>query len=811
MDTVVGAQIDESLAQVTLYVDNRHPEASDLHSGWDVEQPKETIASALEAAFNHMEVQDEGVRIYIAAGEYASPAFAYESGTPNQNDNLLIVEGSERGRVVIRNSEVVFKNEILSLGDGLFKLPWMENAGLSDRPWWLSASDIATEIGHRREMLYVNGEPLEPVNLEGYSHVINSNNRVEWTYTGGYLGPEAVSKPGTFGVSEVEDDAIYFRLPEGVALADSEIRRGLPGSFFSFRGKNNLVIRNLVLQESGNFHEDPAIRVWGTVEKRSRNVLIEDVEIHNIGSGEGLTVSIFENVTLRRLIIRGGGGNGITGTQNLNLVMEDLDVSENNWRSRLAGMRRWTVAGCKLLKTTGLKIDRYIAWRNGASGFWMDSAVNNVRIRDMVSTDNWVFGLYNEKNDGDTLIQRSVFVDNADYGLYTAASSAMTLEDSLVLRNGNSAIGIRPGSQDNAFSGSTLVGDLIKGSALFSFEGDDPAFANLFVRTYSGNHNIYWAPFVTRVFDAGGFTDLAGWREAIRDGQELDSIWEDPGFAEDLSGFCRTYVYEANGVRTLEDLHRFPYFQQGLWSSYIDRPVAELPRNWRREVILETHARLVPNKEGSYELTMSAGQPAALYLGMDDHLSSVSIDPVLEVTEPVAFRSWESGTVASVTIEAVESQPVYVVIRSVVSADAEDVHVSLAWKEPGKKEFSVISAPWLDSGDAVTGNPALPGTVFREADGKGWVSGWGPLEAAYYPWCLDPLRGILYFVQAGDTTFWIYQEDLGWVYLNAAWYPYLYRVETGNWVYERVPGIGVAPWWYDYASGEWLTSLPKNP
>ncbi len=144
------------------------------------------------------------------------------------------------------------------LGDGLFRTDWAYDWGNHAAQW-----ETPKVLGHRAEMVFVDGQLMDQVLIEAYDYSISGelmdhgNRKQQWEYRG-FTDPTEhpeVMPPGTFGVAERDDSGnkLYLRLPGGTSIDDALIevstRRQLvrfAGGDWSAPGKNNLDIEDLV-------------------------------------------------------------------------------------------------------------------------------------------------------------------------------------------------------------------------------------------------------------------------------------------------------------------------------------------------------------------------------------------------------------------------------------------------------------------------------------------------------------------------------------------------------------------------------------
>ena len=178
-------------------------------------------------------------------------------------------------------------------GDGLYSRDWSYDWGQADEVW-ASYNFFLGQLLARREVIIINGEVMQQKIIEKQSW---DNDAETWVYDGLYSDVGTLD-PGFFAVSEIEDDKIWLRLPQGLAMADATIELPIRGKAMEIRGKNNLVVRNL------DFYgfNDTFGSGWATQVITMHNSLVEDCSFNynNInGFGfNGATDSVARRLTI---------------------------------------------------------------------------------------------------------------------------------------------------------------------------------------------------------------------------------------------------------------------------------------------------------------------------------------------------------------------------------------------------------------------------------------------------------------------------------------------------------------------------------
>jgi hypothetical protein len=154
-EDITGAQIDESKVKRTLTVDPARADG-------------ESILASLTEAFNKAYeslVAGDGVKIIIQPGTYreAIPKLDWTKG--QAANTLLVVEGTAPGQVVWSGSDLFPPSEWQPLGGDLYAHSWDHEFGNFTPTWGAKLA-----IGHRSEMLFIDGKPLQQVLLEEYDY-----------------------------------------------------------------------------------------------------------------------------------------------------------------------------------------------------------------------------------------------------------------------------------------------------------------------------------------------------------------------------------------------------------------------------------------------------------------------------------------------------------------------------------------------------------------------------------------------------------------------------------------------------------------
>jgi hypothetical protein len=171
--------------------------ASDKNSG-SQRSPLKTLNAAFKQAKAHLDA-GEATKIVIGAGNYRE-TLGHQVLTGRAKDTLLVLEGAGADKTTWSGSEVWSAPKWKSLGNGIYVADWPYEWGNHSYPW-----ETPRVLGHRSEMVFVNGQLLRQVLLEDYDFsrtgdmIDHGNRQATWTYRG-FQDPAKTLTIGSFGV-----------------------------------------------------------------------------------------------------------------------------------------------------------------------------------------------------------------------------------------------------------------------------------------------------------------------------------------------------------------------------------------------------------------------------------------------------------------------------------------------------------------------------------------------------------------------------------------------------------------------------------
>jgi hypothetical protein len=565
-DGITGAQIDESQIKQTIHVDINYPSASDSNSGLQ-ENPFKSLSAALEKAKEYLR-QGEDAKIVIHPGVYREGEIVIDGNNlgSEAKDALLVIEGTEKGRVIISGSEEWQPDTWKRVGS-YYQHDWPYDFGNDGAPW--GEHGPKKVIAHRSEMVFINGKPLKQVLLEKYNYTWPDSwgGRGNHEYSG-FDAPQNVLESGTFGVAELDENGnkIYIQPADGVDFANAKIEVATKRFLLDFSDMENLVLRNLNFQHSANeLTSGAAVRVgsaWDRDEFENNNILIEDCDFR-WNNARGLVLAYNKNVTLRRNTFNYNGLAGITVAALMNTVWEDNETSFNNWRGYRSSFTAWAHGGAKLGWVRDGVFRRHQSIGNMTPGLWFDVGNSNILIEDLTAVKNVDYGLWLEISPGPFLVRQALLADNGWANLLIAETNNTTIENSIVYGvdgiNGVDGIGaIHFWANDRTywdkigqifgenngeelpitlgkvgFRNNVMIVDEINQAVILQASGKPENYRDRFLKQdYSGSNNVYWAP-QENAFGIGSMmnevTDMNGWSDFT---EEVDYQWMAPQFVD---------------------------------------------------------------------------------------------------------------------------------------------------------------------------------------------------------------------------------------------------------------------------------------
>jgi len=297
-----------------------HPNASDSNSGLSPDHPFKTLSRGVAPL-------SPGDTLSIMEGVYREVLGVGVDGLPDSPIVVRAYPGDE-GSVVIRGSDVV--TGWTHDGGDVWSVPWQPLPLLEYPP---SYPDV-DEFARRREMVFVNGDPLEqvlsPTGLAaGRFWVDDGVGRIRIHYQG---------DPNTAGVE------IAAR-SEGVMA----------------RGRSHHVYRGLRV-------EHVTTEMWIGAMALGPHARVENCRVeHNNGNG----IEAYADSVILSTHSNHNGRLGIALAGN-NSLLDSCETSHNSWRYG----PEWDAGGIKVAAAnlpSGIRIARHTSGHNNGPGVWLDT------------------------------------------------------------------------------------------------------------------------------------------------------------------------------------------------------------------------------------------------------------------------------------------------------------------------------------------------------------------------------------------------------------------------------------------------------
>ncbi len=520
------AEIDFDKAELTLYVNNQHPEACDWNAGTMPDKPLLTLQYAIERSKNIPS------RIILSAGHYRS----YLDINTNQ---LLILEAETPGEVFITGSDE-FKNWVKE--DGLYSHDWFYDWGLFDDSDFCFGPCNLSQYQRRREMIFINGEPVKQVlnksDLAGNSFFVDEeNNKI-------FLKPDAGIDPENSLVEVACRGYDIYDLGRNGSLVRATVHNG-----------EGLVLKGLVFQHTANTMHQDALTIFET-----ENLIIEDC-IFQWNNGVGLELEKCKNVRVNDIIIRHNGERGMGSWNGVNVHIKDIEIYGNNWRANAPRIIAHDAAGIKVFGgNSNFILENLKVFNNYCHAIWFDWDNKDYVIKNSLIENNQESGIMLEGSRKPGMIENCV-IKNNDIGIKGYGHSNVSINNSVIYGNDRQISLGQDGrivkEDDNWEINSenwTLINNHIiateEHQTLFNFfeynNPDKPSTwaSTDFITTIEADNNIYYHPSNKQQFPdgkqmQGGQLNFKKWKK--KTGQDQNSTWE---FTDPFVGQSSTDIDE---------------------------------------------------------------------------------------------------------------------------------------------------------------------------------------------------------------------------------------------------------------------------
>ncbi len=424
---VQGADVREHLADATLYVSPTGDDGADGSSA----TPLASINTALSIAATRQS-QFLGTRIVVAAGVYRETLDALQThDTPPGCYDPIILEAAPGAEVVITGAEAWSSWQATGAAD-IYSAAWpydwgnvvpIPAGGTAYEQEWVEEHPLL----RRREMVVVEGDI--------YRQVIDSS--------------ELQSLPGSFYVDEGGDTlSVHFSAGHGPSSSVEVSERAFT---MVARDTDHLVLRGLTFQHAGSVLLDRG----GVLLERCSELLIEGCRF-NDNNGNGLsiygtddTIDGFpiiypcRHITLRDTQWNNNGIGGIETYANENVLIENCESCQNNWRGNREGFRFGWVTS-RLYRCHNAIIRQLKANQNECRGWWFDYDNRDILVDNSQFNHNLTNGVKFEVNEGPITFTQCQFNDNGEPGITSTNGGGVVFEECEFHRNGKTQIEVLP-------------------------------------------------------------------------------------------------------------------------------------------------------------------------------------------------------------------------------------------------------------------------------------------------------------------------------------------------------------------------------
>jgi hypothetical protein len=432
-----GVAIDERDIKTTLHVMQHSAAAVDSNDG-SLAKPYKTISAAIRQA-EKLLARGQGVRVKIGPGTYRESVghIRIEGAAYSA---LLVLEGSSNGKTIWSGTEVWPTSKWKDLGTGLYAADWPYDWGNWSYQW-----ETPRVLGHRAEMVFVDGQLLRQVLLEEYDYsrtgelIDHGNRKQSWNYRG-FRQPLEALEAGSFGIAERDENGnkLYVRLARGKSISDVRIEVATQRQAFRIgnadlsEGKDGLVLRDLTIRGFASRTKDNQMENTVAFGPNTRNVLVERCRFE-WNNGSGLPIG-GQFITIRNSVFNYNGFGGIMGGAS-HSVLENNSTNFNNWRGTWGGQKGWWMAGVKMHESVNQTVRNHTSIGNLTGGFWYDVQCEHVRIDGLTSVLNDGDGLFLELSNGPFEIARLLSASNSGHAFDMSIVGRFTLRNSVLYAN----------------------------------------------------------------------------------------------------------------------------------------------------------------------------------------------------------------------------------------------------------------------------------------------------------------------------------------------------------------------------------------
>ena len=522
---IAQASVNENLETYFLYVDGT--KGSDSNSGTQ-QSPLKTIGAAttLAIAKNHDGI---GTRVIINPGTYREditlPSEQADTAQP------LTLQAATNGTVVISGAIPYTNWQTYGSNPNIFTSTWLNAWGLcppaKQGSRWSGTLPYEQDIVRRREMIFVNGNPLTQVMAAGQM------------------------LEGTFYVSETAG-MVYIWPQAGTNINSADVEVATLPELLYIYGKSNVVLRGLTFQYANSCRDNAALNVMGS----SNNILF-DTDNFLWNNSEALYVeNPTSHFTVQNTVANHNGETGFQSGQTLFGLWKGVTTSYNNWRGGQGAYYNWNSGGAHFYSPHTDTVVGLTTAYNQTYGIHWDTDVANVQASGIVSVQNLLDGIFFEVVEGPVSVASSSVCNNDpvvhDQSLYEGGielrnSEQISFTTGTLYNNSTSQINIQGQAGGisiyNWETGQTynlVTQNFTNTDNTIASSGTNQVFLDSYLggsdwtsfqNTLTSDNNVWWnssngSAFTVPTPHPGTSAPLSGWKSTT--GQDSGSIWNAP-------------------------------------------------------------------------------------------------------------------------------------------------------------------------------------------------------------------------------------------------------------------------------------------
>ena len=362
------ADVNESLETVQLYVNAQT--GSDTNPGTSA-KPLKTIGAAAAVAETNNQ-KNVGTRVTILPGTYRETVNLQATGKDTTAPETF--QAQTKGTVIVSGGDVWTGWQASAGNSKIFVHSWPYQWGLCPAA---PSGPTQQPIVRRREMIFVNGQPL--------TQVLAANQL----------------QPGTFFVDETHGQ-VSIEPAAGTAPTASNVEVAVRQNLFNVYNKSDVVLRGLTFEHSDSCRWNASAVSVSAIQQRSSNILV-DSDSFLWNNGQGLNITGVNDVTVINSVARHNGEAGLGAYKLQYSLWQSDDASYNNWRGAQGAYYNWNSSGAHFMLMRNQTINGLTAAYNETHGIHWDTDNADISAGGVVASRNLLAGAFVEDNEGPTL------------------------------------------------------------------------------------------------------------------------------------------------------------------------------------------------------------------------------------------------------------------------------------------------------------------------------------------------------------------------------------------------------------------------